>query len=347
MKKIFFCVSFLIFSLFSIFAQSRNDYIHKATSAGLSFKKAVVYAELKEKSSTEGTILTAKESKKLEKLELKIEQGEQKQAKFAEANPTKSAEKQEKINKKTDEKITRKDAVDAYENYIYYNEKNDDIPLNPKTGFPEIINKPFFIFDEGISFDMITRLQKQDKYDRSDFVWQNYLIGAYFDATTVNMKPVNSMIRVAAYYPFYYTFNGMEQFPKQTILYAFDLYAGPVFHANMWQYVLLNFSAGLHYMYQLTDEYHLNYLGAGIVLGAELPVARRWTVVNNGTFTLDYANFGTNQKVQPFDYAWSYQISLGVRYSKKKLHKYAYIHKIEKKDKNISNSTINSESSSE
>lgn len=330
MKKILISFGFIIFALFSVFSQTIDDYIHKATIAGLSFKKAVVYAELKERAAKEGVVFSEKDAKKLEKLELKIEQGEQKFSALKNSNLVEAEKKASKINNKTDENIERKDAMEAYENYIYNNETNDEIPLNPKTGFPEIIDKPFFVFDEGISFDMITRLQKQDDYKRSDFVWQNYLVGAYFDATTVNMKPVNSMIRVATYYPFKNTFNGMEQFSKQTLLYAFDLYAGPVFHADMWKYVMLNFSAGLHYMYQLSDEYHLHYLGAGLLLGVELPVAHRWTIVNNGTFTLDYANFGTNSKVQPFDYSWSYQISLGVRYSKKKLNKYAYIHHVEK-----------------
>ena len=95
----------------------------------------------------------------------------------------------------------------------------------------------------------------------------------------------------------------------------------------------MSLTPGIHYMYQLSDEYHLNYLGAGILTGIELPVARRWTIVNNGTFTLDYANLGSNQRMCPYDYSWSYQISLGVRYSKKYLHKYAYIHHIDKEER--------------
>ena len=92
------------------------------------------------------------------------------------------------------------------------------------------------------------------------------------------MKPVNSMIRVAAYYPFFNTFNGMQQFPKQPILYAFDLFAAPMLQADMWKYVRLNFAGGLHYMYQLTDEYHMNYLGGGLLAGVELPFAKRWII---------------------------------------------------------------------
>ncbi|MDE5898592.1 MAG: hypothetical protein K2H09_04940 [Treponemataceae bacterium] len=198
-----------------------------------------------------------------------------------------------------------------------------DIGLNPRTGFPEITAKPFLMFDEGFSFAQITRISKQE--ERSNFVWQDYLIGAHFDIMTENFKPVDLMLRVAAYYPFYHTFNGMRQYPKQVVLYAFDLFTGPVIQANMWNYVRLNLAAGLHYMYQLTDEYHLHYLGAGAVAGVELPIAWHWTILLDATAALDYPNFGTNRNIQPYNYAWQYQASLGVRYSKKGANMYSYI----------------------
>lgn len=201
--------------------------------------------------------------------------------------------------------------------------KEAEIELNPRTGFPEIKAKPFLMFDEGFSFAQITRISKQE--GRSNFVWQDYLIGAHFDIVTENFKPIDLMLRVAAYYPFYHTFNGMRQYPKQVILYAFDLFTGPVIQANMWNYVRLNLAAGLHYMYQLSDEYHLNYLGAGVVAGIELPVAWHWTILLDGTAVLDYPNLGTNRQIQPYDYAWQYQASLGVRYSKKGANQYSYI----------------------
>lgn len=209
--------------------------------------------------------------------------------------------------------------------FLSAQESESEIPeLNPRTGFPEIVEKPFVMFNEGVSFAQITRVELIE--DRSNFVRQNYLAGAYFGIQTENMMPVNSMVRIAAYYPFYHTFNGMQQFPKQTILYAFDLFAGPIIQADMWKYVRLNFAGGLHYMYQLTDEYHMHYLGLGALVGCELPVARRWTVLLNGTFTLDYPNLGENRIVQPFAYAWQYQLELGVRYSRRGENKYSYIH---------------------
>lgn len=342
MKKILSILFILSAFNFVLMADTKEDLILKATYAGFSYKKAVEYADLKlntkvqasegasEKAVLKAEKKTAKNEAKLAKYEAAIEKGQAKFNAKAELNPEKAEEKKTKVQAKTIQNIKRSEAIEAYNNYIYKDEKSDEIPINPKTGFPEILETPFVVFDEGVTFDMVTRLQKQDDYNRSDFVWQDYMLGAYFNVQSENMKPLDSMLRVAVYYPFYHTFDGMQQFPKQTILYAFDLFWGPMLQADMWKYVQLKVAGGLHYMYQLTDEYHMNYLGLGLVAGVELPVARRWTIVNNGTFTLDYANLGTNKQVQPYDYSWSYQASLGVRYSKKKLHKYAYIHHIEK-----------------
>lgn len=84
-------------------------------------------------------------------------------------------------------------------------------------------------------------------------------------------------------------------------------------------------------MYQLSDEYHLNYLGGGTSAGIELPVARHWSILNNGTITLDYANSGTNKDIQNFDISYQYQASIGIRYRKKGYNRRTCIHKIRKK----------------
>lgn len=217
--------------------------------------------------------------------------------------------------------------LNAEESDILKTEQQDstkkETEINPRTGFPEITKKPFVMFNEGFSFAQVTRIEKME--NRSNFVRENYLAGLYFGIQTENMMPVNSMIRISAFYPVYNTFNGMQQFSKQTILYAFDLFAGPMIQTDMWKYIRLNFAGGLHYMYQLTDEYHMHYLGLGALAGCELPVAKRWTILLNGLFTLDYPNFGTNRLVQPFSYAWQYHLELGLRYSKRGENKYSYI----------------------
>lgn len=233
---------------------------------------------------------------------------------------------------------TAKQPADENITVLENDKNNTPLDIDSKTGFPKIKQRPFIMFNEGAAYTLITRLEKQDK--RSNFVRQNHLAGLFFSLQTENMKPVNSMIRIAAYYPFFNTFNGMRQYPKQTILYAFDLLAAPMIQADMWKYVRLNFAGGLHYMYQLTDEYHMNYLGGGLLAGVELPLARRWTILTDGTATLDYPNLGTNRLVQPFDFAWQYNVSVGVRYSKKGENKYAYIHRIKPKKTKAKKSVI-------
>lgn len=196
--------------------------------------------------------------------------------------------------------------------------------LDPNTGFPIIKNVPFVMFNEGVTFNQVTRIEEETK--RSNFVRETYMIGGFFEIETQNLKPFDGVIRLAAYYPYYNTFNGMQQFPKQLLLYAVDMYAGPVFQFDMWKYVGINLSFGGHYMYQLTDEYHMSYLGIGGKGGIELPVARRWTILIDGMMTVDYANLGTNKNIQPFDWSWDYQADIGVRYSRKGFNKYSYIH---------------------
>lgn len=198
-----------------------------------------------------------------------------------------------------------------------------NVEINEKTGFPKIKAKPFVMFNEGIAMAQVTRIQTVS--GRSNFVWQNDMIGAFFQIQTRNMKPLNSVIRTSVFYPFYNKFNGVKQFPKQTILYAFDLFAGPILETDMWKYVRLKFGLGLHYMYQLSDEYHLHYLGGGALAGLELPIEPRWTILLDGTFSFDYPNLGTNRLVQPYDYSWQYQLNLGVRYSVKGKNRYSYI----------------------
>ena len=205
-------------------------------------------------------------------------------------------------------------------------EQSDSEPAenSEEISFPTITEKPFLIFNIAPAYSMITRIVYEDKYSRSNFVWQDHLIGLAIETRSVNMKPVDSLLRIGIYYPIYYTFNGMEQAAKQTILYAFDLFWGPFFQTDMWEYVYINFSFGPHFLYQLSDEYHHVELGGAVLLGLEIPVAKRWTVVTNGLISLDYGNLGSNADIQPYNLVYNYQIEFGFRYSRKKPNKYPY-----------------------
>ena len=196
-------------------------------------------------------------------------------------------------------------------------------PQQESEDFPEIKEKPFIVFDWGSASTLTTRIEIQDY--RSNFVRQDFLTGAYLGIKTVNMMPCNSIIKISAFYPIKHTFNGMNQKYTQMFLYAFDIFAGPDLELDMWHYVRFNFSIGLHYYLQMTDDFFLQYLGAAGLVGIELPVAKTFTIVMNGLFTFDYPNLGTNQMVQPYDYEWQYQLNVGLRFSSKNPNVYSYI----------------------
>ena len=188
----------------------------------------------------------------------------------------------------------------------------------------ELRKKPIPLVNWGLSYANVTRIQKQE--GRSNFVWQNNLFGAFAELQSKNMKPVNSLLRLSIYYPLTHTFNDMSQI-QGMFLYAFDLFAAPFIEASMWDYVYLKFGLGLHYMYQLTDEFYFHYLGVGALVGLELPVAPRWTIILDGNFNLDYPNLGSNRIVQPYEYSWQYHIDFGVRYSKLSENPRSYVPK--------------------
>ena len=195
--------------------------------------------------------------------------------------------------------------------------------LDPVTGFPVIKDKPYVMFDWGAAVDFNTRIKFQEK--RSNFVMQDTMVGAYFTMETVNIKPLDSITRIAAYYPLAGTFNGVPQISAQVLLYAFDLIFAPLFRLDMWNYIGINIAPGLHFMYQLTDDYHYMQLGAAVLAGLEFPVFERWTFLLNGVFAVDYPNLGSNKDMFPISLAWDYQVSLGARYSKKGANKYSYV----------------------
>lgn len=201
--------------------------------------------------------------------------------------------------------------------------KNEPQEIDSITGFPKITEKPFIVFNEGVCVSWITRIQKQTT--RSNFVFNDFLLGAYFGFTTVNMKPLNSTVRIAAFYPYSFTFNDVPQIAKQVLRYAFDLFAGPVFQPDMWNYVRFNLSPGIHCLYQMSDRFHYIQAGIGGLAGIELPLSARWTILINGIASLDYGNFGTNKTMEPYDWVYQYQLDFGVRYSKKKPNKYNYL----------------------
>lgn len=180
-------------------------------------------------------------------------------------------------------------------------------------------------FNEGVSFAQITRIEVMK--NRSNFVRENFLIGAFVNAKTDELYFLDLILQMSFYYPFRNHFNGMQQFSKNQLNYAYDLFFGAVYSFDKLKYVLIDTSLGLHYMYQLTDEYHLNYVGLGFQNTLEFPLSKKWSIVNNYFFSYDNPNLGSNKKVQPFDASYQYHIDLGVRFSSKVQNSYSYIGK--------------------
>lgn len=180
-----------------------------------------------------------------------------------------------------------------------------------------------FIFDEGISYCQVTRIEKLD--DRSNFVRENMMMGAYFSTQTVGLPVADLQLDVSAYYPFYQAFNGMEQHPRNVVNYALDSYLALKKEYNEYKYVDFTGSLGMHYMYQLTDEWHMHYLGLGLTAEIKLPISPGWTIVNRYFFSYDDANLGSNKLMQRFRASYQYHINLGVRYSRRVRNEYSYI----------------------
>lgn len=186
-------------------------------------------------------------------------------------------------------------------------------PINP--------NAPYIMSNGGFAWSRVTRLQLQTT--RSNFVWQDDLIGAYYAVQTGNMF-INLYGKIAVQYPYHCEFNKVTMPNKQTILYGFDTFVGPIWTFDIWKIAKVDLAPGVHFRYQLSDKYHHCDLGIGGMVGLEFPFTKKFSLLLNGTVTYDYGNLGSNSKVQPFNHVWSYSADLGFRISKRGPNKFYY-----------------------
>lgn len=183
-----------------------------------------------------------------------------------------------------------------------------------------------FHINEGASYGQITRIQKLD--DRSNFVKETMLAGAFVNFQTVDVYNwIDFTLQLGAYYPVYNAFNGMKQFPKNKLNYAVDGFLGATYTYDKIKYLPIDLSLGLHTMYQLTDEYHMVYVGLGFLGTLNFPISQKWTIVNNWFFSYDNANLGSNKNVQIFNASYQWHGDLGFRYSRRAKNQYYYIAK--------------------
>jgi len=176
-------------------------------------------------------------------------------------------------------------------------------------------NRTLFIFSEGVAASWLTRIIKQT--ERSNFVFEDFLVGLYFKTEMVHFDLFKPMIRVAAYYPLLSTFNDFPQKPNTPLHFAADMAIGLNFYLFDFNYVRINLGPALHMFFLNSDRWNYFNMGVAAFVGIEVPVARNWTVLFNGYASLDSGNLGANRIMEPFDITYQYQIDIGVRYSKK------------------------------
>lgn len=183
------------------------------------------------------------------------------------------------------------------------------------------------LFNEGLCSAVVTRISKPNNPRITNFVWEDYLLGAWFEAETVNLAMLDILARVSVYYPLDHKFNGMRQKAKEMFLYGADFYSGLILRMDILNFIAdFQISVGPHASYLLTDEFHLVSLGGGVTAKASLPITRSWSVLLEGMFSMDYGNLGSNNDYYiTFDYCYEYQFYAGFRYSRKHRNLHPYI----------------------
>ena len=147
---------------------------------------------------------------------------------------------------------------------------SNDIVLDEKTGFPLILKKPFPVFDYGVASSWVTRIIRQT--ERSNFVFQDSLVGIYVNMRSQNMEPLDSMIRIAFYYPYSYRFNGQVQPAVNMLNFGIDLFAAPIVNLSLWNYITFDLGTGLHCFYEQGDRWqYINLPPHHQPSGAHLP----------------------------------------------------------------------------
>ncbi|MCR4790654.1 MAG: hypothetical protein K5839_06205 [Treponemataceae bacterium] len=194
--------------------------------------------------------------------------------------------------------------------------------IGAKNGQQIAIPKISFYIDEGFELSKVTRVILQE--DRSNYVFEDQMLGIYCTVKTDGFAPINPLVKVTALMPMSLYFNDCK-LKSSTFNFGLDGFLGFDFRTSFYDYVFLNFAPGFHAMYEKTDRYNLMNLGLGAYISAEMPIAYEWTIVLGGQFSYDWGNFGDNSLLETYDRVWQTGIDLGVRYSKKKPNNYNYL----------------------
>lgn len=198
-------------------------------------------------------------------------------------------------------------------------------------------DKVFVTFNWGAAASWLTRIINQE--ERSNFVFKDFMPGLYFGMEMHNIKYIIPMIRLTAYYPLTSTFNDMPQKPNTPVHFGIDGLAGIQFKPIplMIDGLSLCIGPALHLLFLNSDRWNYFNLGAAAVVGIELALGQKWTMIIGGVASLDNGNLGGNREMEPFDIVYQYQVNLGFRYSRKKLNVVSLFDKINNKNKGAQN----------
>ena len=76
----------------------------------------------------------------------------------------------------------------------------------------------------------------------------------------------------------------------------------------------------MHMLFLSSDRWNYFNMGGAAVAGIGIAINPGWTFMVNNIFSLDSGNLGGNRYMELFDMTYQYQLSVGVRYSKKLLN---------------------------
>lgn len=177
-------------------------------------------------------------------------------------------------------------------------------------------DKKFYVlFDEGISYSVISRLILQE--EKSNYVFEDYMIGSYMTVRTEYFSPFNPIERLAVYVPFSTEFNNVE-LERKRFNWSFDSFTGVEFTTDIQKWLFIRFGPGVHFNYEYADRFEYITVGLGGYIDTELPISYRWSIILDGAGTFDFlGNLGSNKYVEYYNYCWQWQTGLGVRYTTK------------------------------
>jgi hypothetical protein len=179
-------------------------------------------------------------------------------------------------------------------------------------------DKLFATFSYGAVASWLTRII--DQTERSNFVFRDFLVGLCFGAEFRNVKYITPMARLTAYYPLISSFNHVPQKPSSPLHFGIDLYTGFRFGFDIKEIVRFHAGPALHMFFLNAERWNYLNLGGAAVVGVEVPLTLKWTLLIDGIASFDSGNLGSSRKMEPFDTVFQYQAGIGCRYSKKLLN---------------------------